>query len=499
MNYNNSRPTEECPLTKGRSYKYKLSMYCGDGLKFIISCFTILTISITTTLILQILYAEETPQDKAVIHGAVATDYTNCSQIGTKILRKGGNAMDAAVAATICMTIVAPHKTGLGGGGYVMVYNHKEQTKPFIIDFATNTIEGAFKQKGIRVPAVLKGLEYAHSLKGKLPWSEIIKPSITLAEEGFVVSKELASEISKHIGYETLYGHLSAGDTLKLQDLGNMLSAVAQHSSQVLYNGSFTKKLFHANEDLSNLLQQLANYKPLLYPAKKSSFHKYAVYYPPHMLLLESMITSLENLKLFADNASTIDSQIQLAETMINSTSIPQQLRKNAEEEKYTGVMAMDWEDIYVCIITGLSSPFGFGYMSDAGFLLDRSDTNNSLSMLTPIIFHNNKSVCGLRGVFGTDDPLIIGQLIYSIIVRELNVSEAIEYPRYYFLSDGLAVESDQKHTVNTLLRNQLNLMVPALHVDTDLILKSVNAIIKRKDSMSSHSDSRGGGLSSRY
>lgn len=49
------------------------------------------------------------------IHGAVATDYTNCSQIGTKILRKGGNAIDAAIAATICMTVVAPHKTGLGG------------------------------------------------------------------------------------------------------------------------------------------------------------------------------------------------------------------------------------------------------------------------------------------------------------------------------------------------------------------------------------------------
>lgn len=54
-------------------------------------------------------------QDKTGIHGAVATDYTNCSQIGTKILRKGGNAVDAAIAATVCMTVVAPHKTGLGG------------------------------------------------------------------------------------------------------------------------------------------------------------------------------------------------------------------------------------------------------------------------------------------------------------------------------------------------------------------------------------------------
>lgn len=70
---------------------------------------------------------------------------------------------------------------------------------------------------------------------------------------------------------------------------------------------------------------------------------------------------------------------------------------------------------------------------------------------------------------------------------------------RYYLLSDGLAIESDQKHSVNTQIRNQLHLMVPTLHVDGDSVLKSVNAIIKRKDSMSSHSDSRGGGLASRF
>ncbi|KZC12472.1 Gamma-glutamyltranspeptidase 1, partial [Dufourea novaeangliae] len=491
--------TEECPLTKTRSYKYKLSIYCGDGLKFIISCFAILTISITTTLFLQILYAEETPQDKAGIHGAVATDYTNCSQIGTKLLRKGGNAMDAAVAATICMTVVAPHKTGLGGGGYIMIYNHREQASPVIIDFANNTTEGIFAQNGVRVPAVLKGLEHAHELKGKLPWSEIVKPSVILAKEGFVVSKELASEISKNIGYEILYGHLSAGDTLKLQDLADLLIAAAQHGSNVLYNGSFSQKLLQDKDEPSKLLEQLSNYKPHVYLAKKTSFYKHAVYYAPHMTLVKSMIASLENMKISTKNTSTIEAQVEIAETLIHSIFVPLQSEQNAEEEKYTGVMAMDWEDNYVCIITGLSSPFSLGQMSNAGFLLDKTDTNNSLSMLSPIIFHNEKVLCGLRGVFGTDDALIIGQLLYSIIVRELNISEAIEYPRYYFSSDGLAVESDQKHSVNILLQNQLNAMVPALHTVTDLPLKSVNAIIKRKDLMSSHSDSRGGGLASRF
>ncbi|XP_054016414.1 glutathione hydrolase 7-like [Hylaeus anthracinus] len=499
MCYNNCRPTEECPLTKNRSYKHKLSMYCGDGLKFIISCFTILTISITTTLVLQILYAEKNPQDYAGIHGAVATDYTNCSQIGTKILRKGGNAVDAAIAATVCMTVVAPHKTGLGGGGYVMMYSHKERTNPVIIDFVDDTIVGSFAQSRVRLPAVLKGLEYAHTLKGKLPWSEIIKPSVTLAKEGFVVSKELASEVSKNVDYEILYGHLTAGDILKLHDLGDMLTAVAQQSATVLYNGTFSENLLHDKDQLPKLLIQLANYKPRVYLAKKSSFYKHAVYYAPHMSLLQSMIVSLNNLNISNGNASTIETQIRVAKALIQSTLTPLQLQQNAEEEKYTGVMAMDWEDTYVCIVTGLSAPFGLGYMSNAGFLLDKTDTNNSLSMLSPIIFYNEKAVCGLRGVFGTDDTLIIGQLLYSIIVRNLNISEAIECPRYYFSLDGLAVESDQKHSVSIQLRNQLSSMIPVPYVDTDLTSKSVNAIIKRKDIMSSHSDSRGGGLASRF
>lgn len=54
--------TEECPLTKERSYKYRLCAYCGNGLKFIIICFVALTFAITTMLVLQILYTESIPQ-----------------------------------------------------------------------------------------------------------------------------------------------------------------------------------------------------------------------------------------------------------------------------------------------------------------------------------------------------------------------------------------------------------------------------------------------------
>lgn len=54
--------TEECPLTKEKSYQYRLCACCGNGLKFIVVCFVALTIAITTMLVLQILYTESIPQ-----------------------------------------------------------------------------------------------------------------------------------------------------------------------------------------------------------------------------------------------------------------------------------------------------------------------------------------------------------------------------------------------------------------------------------------------------
>ncbi|XP_043664824.1 glutathione hydrolase proenzyme-like isoform X3 [Vespula pensylvanica] len=394
--------TEECPLTQDKTNKYKLSHFFGNGMKLIVCCFAILSFAITTILILQLVYASKSLQANNGIHGAVATDYTNCSQIGTKILRKGGNAIDAAIAATICMTVVAPHKTGLGGGGCIMMYSHKDKSEPLVIDFANNTVGGIFGTIGMRLPAVLKGLECAHILKGVLPWNEIIEPAAKLARTGFVVSKELEYELSNNSDYGMLYGHINAGDTLILNDLADTLDAVAK-----------------------------------------------------------------------------------------NGTS--------DEQERYTGVMVMDGQDTYVSVLTGLSAPLGLAHMSGTGFLLDKTGNDNDLSTLLPIIFHNEEKPCELRGVLGTDDTILSCQLLYHLIVRGLNVSSAIEHPRYYLLSDGVSIENDQSHILKTILQNKSNISMPISNIDACSILKSVNAIMKYEDLITSHSDSRGGGLASRF
>jgi hypothetical protein len=81
---------------------------------------------------------------------------------------------------------------------------------------------------------------------------------------------------------------------------------------------------------------------------------------------------------------------------------------------------------------SGLSSPLNLANNTEAGFAFDNIDSTNSLLSLTPIIFYDETAVCGLRGVFSTDDSIIAGQMLYNLLLRSMNVSAAVEYPRYY-------------------------------------------------------------------
>ncbi|XP_024889460.1 glutathione hydrolase 7-like [Temnothorax curvispinosus] len=481
-------------------YGYRLCAYCGNGLKFIIFCFIALTFAITTMLVLQILYTESIPQSSLHgAHGAVATDYSNCSQIGTKILARSGNAVDAAVAATICMAVVAPHKTGLGGGGYIMIYNYKNYTHPIVIDFASNTTTGFFAEAGIRLPALLKGLEFAQRSYGSLAWRDVVEPVVELTREGFVISKDLADEVAKNTDYEIFYaGPLSPGDRLQLHELTRTLDIIAHYGATALYNGTLSHEILQNTTLRERLLQQLASYEPTVTMARSTTLHRHTIYYPSHASFMQEVIEALENLPILAGNASTIESQVLVAQTLMNVfLQFFQNLQHDVKKETYTGVMAMDWQDTYVTILSGLSSPFGSGNRM-AGFFLDNID-DNDLSTFIPIIFHYDGGICGLRGVLGSNDVFLNGQILYNLIVRALNVSAAIEYPRYYFVSDGMVIEDNQRHSMEAALQARLYSMISPLSHDDSSSMRSVNAIVKRKDSLSSHSDSRGNGIASRF
>jgi gamma-glutamyltranspeptidase/glutathione hydrolase len=138
--------------------------------------------------------------------GAVATQHPLASGAAARVLREGGNAVDAAVAATLTLAVVEPYNSGLGGGGLALVWvgdpksakavdfreTAPQSSHPNMFQslFPNASTEGPF---AIATPGVPAGLAHIHQKWGRLPWNRLFDEAIRYAEEGFPDSGELAS------------------------------------------------------------------------------------------------------------------------------------------------------------------------------------------------------------------------------------------------------------------------------------------------------------------
>jgi len=148
-------------------------------------------------------------KDTIFKHAAVATDNKVCSKIGRDILTQGGSAVDSAIASMLCLGVMNAHSTGIGGGGFMMVYI-RDKKKATVIDFRESAPKAAGKDlfggdpemgirggKAVAIPGELRGIQLAHENFGKLPWKSLFAPAIKLAEGGFNVTESLHIAIHK--------------------------------------------------------------------------------------------------------------------------------------------------------------------------------------------------------------------------------------------------------------------------------------------------------------
>ena len=142
--------------------------------------------------------------------GMVVSQRQSASEVGAEILRRGGNAVDAAVATGLALAVVLPRAGNLGGGGFMVVYL-KDKDKTVTIDYREKAPSAAHRdlfldEKGnydkkkaqfsllsAGVPGTVAGLHYALTKYGTMTWQEVLEPSIRLAEEGFSVPHDLAN------------------------------------------------------------------------------------------------------------------------------------------------------------------------------------------------------------------------------------------------------------------------------------------------------------------
>jgi gamma-glutamyltranspeptidase/glutathione hydrolase len=137
-------------------------------------------------------------------HGMVAATSGIASQVGVDIMKKGGNAVDAAVAVALAMAVTWPAAGNLGGGGFMLIrradgtseaIDYRERaplaaSRDMYLDASGNVIKGASTDgyKAIGVPGTVAGLMLVHKRHGKLKWSELVEPARKLAAEGFIVT-----------------------------------------------------------------------------------------------------------------------------------------------------------------------------------------------------------------------------------------------------------------------------------------------------------------------
>nr|WP_254434293.1 gamma-glutamyltransferase [Halobacillus sp. Marseille-Q1614] len=223
--------------------------------------------------------------------GMVATAHPAASEIGAEVLRKGGNAVDAAIAIQFALNVAEPMMSGIGGGGFMMVYDANEDDIS-IIDSRERAPAGAtpdmfldengdvipFSKRHISgdavgVPGTLKGLMTAYEEWGSRSFNQLINPSIKLAHKGVEVNGVLADAIADNQDKlaRSTAGNvfmpegepLKEGELLVQRDLAHTYKLIRKDGLDAFYGGEIGEALAETVQDFGGSMtsQDLSNYE----------------------------------------------------------------------------------------------------------------------------------------------------------------------------------------------------------------------------------------------
>ena len=240
----------------------------------------------------------------------IVASHPLASEAGAEMLRRGGSAVDAAIAAQMVMTLVEPQSSGIGGGlfllhhdprtGLIENYDGRERAPasvtPNLFMGADGKplrfIEAAVGGRSVGVPGAIAALWLAHREHGTLAWAELFKPAIRLAREGFPVSPRLAKVIGMFPSLDLIPATaayfkpggraLVEGDVLRNPALADTLQLIAEQGPDGFYKGPVAQAIVDAvvqapRGAVALTLKDLQSFRPSKRPTLCGTYRTYRI------------------------------------------------------------------------------------------------------------------------------------------------------------------------------------------------------------------------------
>jgi gamma-glutamyltranspeptidase/glutathione hydrolase len=283
-------------------------------------------------------------------NGMVVSDNSIASQVGVDILKKGGNAMDATVATAFALAVTHPAAGNIGGGGFIVYMQANSDVTT--IDFREkaplaaspnmfqdkngNLIPGSNHQGALSVgvPGTVAGLYMAHQKYGKLPWKELVQPSIDLAKNGFPLQWGLYHEArwidswKTKSDFVTNYYRNAKGDLIQPDELwmqpalATTLTHIRDKGRDGFYKGEVAKGISEFMKENGGIIteEDLDKYEAIERTPVKGTYKDFDIYSmaPPSSggVTLIAMMNLMEQADLKSIEFNSAQYVHLIAETM---------------------------------------------------------------------------------------------------------------------------------------------------------------------------------------
>ncbi|OQW85161.1 MAG: gamma-glutamyltransferase [Proteobacteria bacterium ST_bin15] len=247
------------------------------------------------------------------VRGMVSSQEAQATRIGVDILRRGGNAVDAAVAVGFALAVTLPRAGNIGGGGFMLVHraasadtiaiDYRETapaaaTATLFLDEKGEAVPQKSRDSGLAIgtPGTVGGLTLAHRKygSGRFSLAELIAPAISLARDGIIIDNDLAdslrggaARLARHATSRAIFFSadrpLATGERLVQSDLAATLSAIAASGPDAFYRGAIAEKIVAATRALGGIMtsQDMADYRVIERQPVKGQYRGYDIFSMP--------------------------------------------------------------------------------------------------------------------------------------------------------------------------------------------------------------------------